>query len=430
MYSRFYRTGVLLINILILAFSPLIYMPAQHTGSFNESENVQDLRFEDPFQEIVTINFQMANNLIIVPVQINNSDTLWFILDTGTSQSVIADLPGSASINLKDTREIELRVPGSSSPHLALYTTGNKTSLSGLTGSNLDYYVLIDDNLNLSRKIGFPVHGILSYSVFKSFVVEIDYESQIINVYRSGQYPYSKLDEKNHSVPLSVIDGKPHITARLEPARGVSIAAILLIDTGLSNSIWLNKKDLPEELAPSEDIRTYLGCGLAGEVYGSITRMRNIRLDQHTFNQTIVCYPDSSNLQYNKGSSGNMGSLGAEILKRFTVLIDYPDSMITFIKNSAFSEKFNMNMTGIELFTSGSDYRSYAIHQIRQGSPADKAGLKISDELISIDNIPVTNYTLSNIYSLFKQKAGRILSLTINRKGETLTVDIQLEPFI
>ncbi len=430
MYSRFHRTGVLLINSLLLAFLYQILISAQHTGSFADSDNDQDLVFDDPGRINISINFKMANNLIIVPLQINNSDTLWFILDTGISHTIITDLPGPASIYLKDAGKIELKVPGSPSPVRALHSTGNETRLSGLTGSNQDYYVLIDENLNLSRRIGFPVHGILSYSVLKSFVVEINYENQVLTVYQSGQYPYSKLAGKNPSMRLSVLDNKPYAITSLEPGKGISIPAKLLIDTGLSNSIWLNKNTVPGEIVPEADRRTYLGCGIAGGVYGRITRMSNIRLNHHIISNAIVCYPDSSDLLCNNSTSENMGSLGAEILKRFTVLIDYPDSLITLTKNNAFSEEFNMNMTGIELIANGSDYRNYEISRIQPGSPAEKAGLKIGDEIISIDSIPVTSYTLSDLYSLLRQQEGHILSFTINRKGQKLTANVKLEPFI
>ena len=37
------------------------------------------------------IPFQLHSNLIIVPVRINESDTLYFILDTGVSNTIITD---------------------------------------------------------------------------------------------------------------------------------------------------------------------------------------------------------------------------------------------------------------------------------------------------------------------------------------------------
>ena len=37
------------------------------------------------------IPFQLHSNLIIIPVQINGSDTLRFILDTGVSSTIITD---------------------------------------------------------------------------------------------------------------------------------------------------------------------------------------------------------------------------------------------------------------------------------------------------------------------------------------------------
>ena len=41
----------------------------------------------------MTIKFKTASNLIIIPVTINGSDTLNFILDTGVRYPIITELP-------------------------------------------------------------------------------------------------------------------------------------------------------------------------------------------------------------------------------------------------------------------------------------------------------------------------------------------------
>ena len=52
------------------------------------------------FDKIV-VHFKLENNLIIIPVQINNSSTLNFILDTGLKNTIITELNKIESIKEK-----------------------------------------------------------------------------------------------------------------------------------------------------------------------------------------------------------------------------------------------------------------------------------------------------------------------------------------
>ena len=47
------------------------------------------------------------------------------------------------------------------------------------------------------------------------------------------------------------------------------------------------------------------------------------------------------------------GSLGGNILKRFTVWLDYSKEQIMFKKNGSFKADFNYDMSGLDIFYSG-----------------------------------------------------------------------------
>ena len=56
--------------------------------------------FDNPKKKSITFNFKSSNNLVIIPVAINNSDTLNFILDTGVRYPIITELPFVNKLNL------------------------------------------------------------------------------------------------------------------------------------------------------------------------------------------------------------------------------------------------------------------------------------------------------------------------------------------
>ncbi len=66
------------------------------------------------------IPFQLHSNLIIVPVRINNSDTLHFILDTGVSSVIITDPAAVRRQPLRFTRKVKLSGAGEGGDHQAV----------------------------------------------------------------------------------------------------------------------------------------------------------------------------------------------------------------------------------------------------------------------------------------------------------------------
>ena len=69
-------------------------------------------------------------------------------------------------------------------------------------------------------------------------------------------------------------------------------------------------------------------------------------------------------------------------------------------------------------------YRSASpvIGSIADGSPASAAGLQVGDQVVSLDGVPMP--TWDEFEMAFVPKAGRELSLVVNRKGESITVRV------
>ena len=62
-----------------------------------------------PEKKSITINFKSASNLIIIPVTINDSDTLNFILDTGVRFPIITELPFVNKLNLNYMMPVQIK---------------------------------------------------------------------------------------------------------------------------------------------------------------------------------------------------------------------------------------------------------------------------------------------------------------------------------
>jgi len=399
-------------------------------SELKQVEQSKELSFANSRQKSLILPFQFANNLIIIPIQINGSDTLRFILDTGLNTSIICELSTGESLNLNYAREIQLQGLGVGGPLEAIHTFGNEINVSGITGINQDYFVLMDNIFQLSNKLGTPIHGILSFSVFNAFIVEIDYHERNIIFHDPKYFRYKKNSRNYITLPLIIHDRKPYVHMKIQLADGRIIPLKVLFDTGASNALWIDINSIPNFKIPINARESFLGSGLSGDVYGHLVRMDKVFIDRFELSNAIVSLPDTNSIINAMGLDKRNGSVGAEILRRFNIIIDYPNELITFIKNSNFYDKFSYNMSGIELTAPYPGLKYYTVSQVRKDSPAYWAGIKVMDELVSINNTGATEYDLNEIYKIFQSKEGKKIKIVVNRNGERIKFTIELEKFI
>jgi hypothetical protein len=198
----------------------------------------------------------------------------------------------------------------------------------------------------------------------------------------------------------------------------------------------------------------FLGLGLSGGIHGKRAKIDVVTLGSFSFTNVNVAYPDSLALRNLRLNNIRSGTLGSDILKRFTVIMDYRSKKMTLRKNSYFNKPFHYNMAGIIVehdgiipikdVTNSSDpsfkirqkNRSsnvvniyvnplftfflapkFVVAEVREGSPAYLAGVLKGDELLSINGKQFYEYELQEIIELFSSKSGRKIVLRINRNG-------------
>ena len=124
--------------------------------------------------------------------------------------------------------------------------------------------------------------------------------------------------------------------------------------------------------------------------------------------------------QYNVTSYPFVGGLiGNDLLRRFNVVINYPQKEIHLTPNRHFLDVFDYAYTGMATyFLDG----KILVEDIIPGSPAEKAGLKVDDVLVAVGN----NFS-NNImqYKTILQSVNEKISLIVNRNGEVLQLYIK-----
>lgn len=391
-----------------------------------------EFKFINKKRKKVVIPFKLVNNLMVVPLRINGSDTLNFILDTGVSKTIMTNLYFEGSLMLNKAKDIKLAGLGAGESISAIKSTENVVFMNGIIGDQQEIYVLLDDIFFLSTSMGMQIHGLIGYGIFKNFVVEIDYKKTQMVLYRPEQYEYKGKGERFR---LSIQRAKPYVDAIAyqrndSTQRVIKTAVKLLIDTGASHGLSLYDYQDNRIMIPQKSFRSYLGRGLNGDVYGQIGRLQGFELGNFSFENPVVTYPDKEAIAIAMKLSDRSGSIGADLMKRFKVVMNYSKKEMILIKNNFYKLPFNYNMSGIEVGTPVPGLKYYKVAQVRPNSPADSMGIKRGDDIISVNGVLASQLELNDLIEVFQGKAKKKIRLRLMRDEKILKFEIILKELI
>lgn len=406
------------------------------------------------------VNFKLVNNLILLPVKVNNVP-LTFLLDTGASSSVIFSFEETDSITLKNSQIIQLRGLGKRAPVDALKSEGNTIQIGKATSTNQTIYVVFDGALSFSSRIGYPVHGIIGADFLKDFVVEIINSREQMRITLPKHYKKRRC-RKCVETTLTFENRKPYVTANFSQD-SIKMELNLLIDSGSGDGLWLFENSDERITIPEDAFEDYLGLGINGDIFGKRSKVDTFTIIDFQLENVNTSYPDIGFLDIINQNKTRHGSLGGEILKRFNWTIDYSNKSLILKRNKYFKDPFHYNMSGITLqqggFTivkerSGVTPDLYKLNQnetlnvfslnlssnfelklkqlfkvaaLRPNSPAALAGVRVGDEILEVNNKPAYQYALNELNELFYSKEGKVIRMKILRNGVEQKVKFELK---
>jgi len=290
------------------------------------------------------LKFELINNLIIVPIEINGTE-LTFILDSGVSKPILFNLSESDSVPINNVSEITIRGLGDGEPMKALSSKGNVFKLDKARNFSQDLYVVLDKDINLSTSLGIPVHGIMGYDLFRDFVVEVNYGSKTLKLHDPKQYKYRN-KKNSRTIPLSIEKRKAYVEGTVLMKDTANIPVKLLVDTGSSDALWLfHQPDKGLEI-PEKNYEDHLGRGLSGDIFGKRTKIKGVKIAGFELKEAKVAFPYYESFGGIKNLGDRNGSVGGEVLKRFNMVFDYGRGKVTLKRNGNFKEPFQYNLAG------------------------------------------------------------------------------------
>lgn len=380
-----------------------------------------------PGKTKVQFPIEVYNNLVVVPIILNNQLPLKFILDTGVRTSILTEKAYSDILNLTYARKYSIAGPGGEKLVDAYVTNNVSLDMPGVQGRGHAMLVLDQDYLELRNYLGTDVQGILGYELFSRFIIQIDYEKKQLTLMLPQRF---KENKKFQWLPISVEDTKPYVTVNLEMNDTTSLSAKLLVDSGASHGLFLETSSNPKIKIPERHVESIIGRGLGGEIMGEIAKIKTLKLGKYEIPNVITNFPDPNTYMDTLKTSLTVfrnGSIGGEILSRFTVIFNFPGEKIYLKKNYSYKKQFYFNLSGLTIRAQGSRLKNFEITNVRKNSPGYRVDLKLGDKIISVNGLPAAELELNSILGFLNSKPGKRISLQIERNGIKIKKDFRLE---
>jgi len=405
------------------------------------------------------IKFKLINNLIFIPMTVNGVE-LNFMLDSGIAETLLFSLENK-EVDFKNIEKITFKGLGETVSVEALKSIKNNIKIGNhFIDKSHTVFIVLDEDFNISQDIGVPVNGIIGYYFFKNHPIEINYLKKTITVYKdSSKFP--KRVKRFAEFPMTVELNKPYMLADVEMKHDKQ-SSKLLLDLGNTDSVWLFPVLIKDFVYNRPNIDDFLGRGFSGDIFGKRSRINSLSIGNFRLNKPIASMPDEFSIQHLNLVKDRKGSIGSEILRRFSIIFDYPGKKIYFKPNQHLDDPFLIDGSGLELKQDGLIWEKeevkvetarknsaggeinvidnsnnfqykfslkpvFIVSGTRKDSPAQKAGILKNDQLISIDNKIAKDMTLSKIHAILKTNISRKIKLEIKRNGLPMKVDFTLE---
>tara|TARA_R110001599_G_scaffold353826_1_gene599323 strand:- start:106347 stop:107672 length:1326 start_codon:yes stop_codon:yes gene_type:complete len=342
-----------------------------------------------------TVRFEMLDDHIVVPVSVNRSKPLNFVVDSGAAATVILESQDTKLLAL--TLGAELPVSGvGAGPDPTAYIVADTAIAVGsvrLEGLSVIYLpvesVPFFDNVD---EVYFD--GVIGASFFERFVVEIDYDQQLISFSEPAPERYRAVqgDSGWLELPLQIESGLPYLTTEISVYSGQPVTVKLLIDTGYRGPVSLTP-DTHEGIAEPIEYFSMISQGLSGDVATMVGMSRSLSVGGFKLNNIPVSY----SIIGGESDNDSNGLLGNEVLSHFNLMFDYANKRMFVSRNENFNEPVNADRSGLLLrpYTSGAVVKSVA-----SGSAAEASGLRVGDTVSSIDDQVVTRSNLGGLKRL------------------------------
>jgi hypothetical protein len=343
-------------------------------------------------QHRTSVPFTLIDNHIVLPVRVNGSEPLNFVLDSGAAATVILESRGTRALHLALAGEMSVSGAGTGHDPVAHIVRDTEFSLGdiSLRGHSAIYLPL--DSIPFFDDLDHVYFdGVIGAPFFSRFLVEIDYDRQLVSFSEpSTQQQKAGASREGWSeLPLEIEGGVPYATVQVDNERGETVEVKLLVDTGFRGAVSLTPSSHDQLQEPREYFQS-VSAGLSGDVISHVAMSESLTLAGYTVQHLPIGYAISGGEE----EADSNGLLGNELLQQFNLVFDYANERLLLASNQSFAAPINADRSGLEIRP---HVEGGIVKRIAPGSAGEEGALQVSDIITAFDGEPVSHQNIAEL---------------------------------
>ena len=279
-----------------------------------------------PSPAAIPLPVEIASNVFFARVTVNDRGPFWFTVDTGATLTVID--PAAAARAKLVVRDAGRRANvGIAAGDMAMATTsGARINVAGLPvfAPATLYVVAVQNN---AAYLGHAIDGVLGTDFLSRHIVLLDYGAG-----RASVLPPARIDPavRQGAVTFTLEGNVLVAPAIITLPDGERVTARLLIDTGSNGALTLTSPFVRQHdlVARFPSRQRNAAVGINGTVFSPVVALTSV-----AFGDAAIARPNAALSSATTGLDASTdfdGIIGAELLRQFTVTIDYPRRRLIF----------------------------------------------------------------------------------------------------
>lgn len=353
-----------------------------------------------PIPGEVVLPARIVSNLFFVQGSIGGSGPFWFLVDTGSSATLVSDRVAT----LLD----DVRMERGMAPVEVISAAGGATLLGSTSIPSLEFgaarftglKAAVYDLADLSNHLGLTVDGIIGFPVFNDWLLTLDYPSSVARL--TPRFPARAVP--GSAVPFAVENGTRPIVNVLLGGQPLTV----LVDSGSDLALTLNPAGLDPKFKYGPR-RGPIVSTLSGNVPQEIGRLSELlQIGSAEIREPRVMLTDQQS------------SLGGAILRQFSITFDQKRGLAVFTPAAKNPIRIpSLRSTGLSFIRLTSQWR--VIHVLEDAPVATKQ-IRPGDTLLSIDGELVQLWNLERYEQYLR--ARKSLTMKLRRGEKTFEVRV------
>ncbi|MBX3119320.1 MAG: PDZ domain-containing protein [Fimbriimonadaceae bacterium] len=363
---------------------------------------------------IVDVPFSVGEDAIIVDATINGRKAS-LMFDTGFSGAVVLDEninigPATGVMNLRDF----VGVFQAKTVKIKSLKLGQKDI------DSTEMEAVQQPAANYSFSYNTHCDGIMGFEVIAHNITEINFEKKMFRFYPKS-YDITKLVPDNKKTFLAKLLPTGHNSLEMSVAAANGGKMTLALDTG--NAFFATThKDVLERIGlwkTGQDAKFLKSAFVAsGEVASWYARFKDMSIYG-------IPVPDCtwSIIDAASSSAEGDGTIGYGFLSNFNIIIDYERRRVWFDNWTGKTGNLPKAELGISAAPEASGRRMF-VYRVSNGGPAEKAGIRRGDFLLSIDGHDVEGMDQRKLWKLMEGEEGSKVPIVLSRNGQLIRMEL------